>query len=99
MLQLSEATCVFKYEHALFMIEMIGKDTINLAMDRWKSRQEVLWYMQDNKVYMLIKMMSRNLNIVGYLDIVLQGVWILRCPRHVKSSPSHVELYRGKAPN
>jgi hypothetical protein len=40
--------------------------------------------MQDNKAYMLIKM-SRNLDIVGYLDIVLRGVWILRFPRHVKS--------------
>jgi hypothetical protein len=27
----------------------------------------------------------------------LRGVWILKFPCHVKSSPSHVELYRGKA--
>jgi hypothetical protein len=99
MLQLSEATCVFNYEHALFMIGMIGKDTINAAMDRWESRQEVLQYMQNNKVYILINKMSDNLGIVGYIDIVLRGVWILRFPRHVKSPPSHVEPYRGKAPN
>jgi hypothetical protein len=65
-----KATCVFKYEHALFMIGIIGKDIISPAMDRWKSRQEVLWYMQDNKVYMLINKMFINLDIVGYLDII-----------------------------
>jgi hypothetical protein len=33
-------------------------------MDRWKSRQEILWDMQDNKVYMLINKVSTNLDIV-----------------------------------
>jgi hypothetical protein len=98
MLELSEAICVFKYEHTPFTIRIIDKWTISSAIDRWKSRQKVLRYMQDNKLYMLINKMSANLDIVGYLDIALRGVWILRFPHHVKSSPSHVELYCGKAP-
>ena len=30
--------------------------------------------------------------------LFLQGVWILKFPRYVTSSLSHMELYRGKAP-
>jgi hypothetical protein len=48
------------------MIGIIGKDTISPAMDRWKSRQEIMRYMQDNKVYVLLNKMSTNLDIVGY---------------------------------
>ena len=69
MLQLSEAICVFKHEHALFMVGIIGKYTISPEIDHWKSRRKVLHYMQGNKVYMLTKK-SGNLNFVGYSDIV-----------------------------
>ena len=69
MLQLSEATRVFKCELVLSMIGKIGKCTINPEMDHWKSRQKVLHYMQSNKVYMLTKK-AGNLNFVGYSDIV-----------------------------
>jgi hypothetical protein len=62
------STCVFKYEHALCMIGIIGKYEISPEMDHWKSRRKVLHFMQDNKVYML-KNKSGILNIVGYSDI------------------------------
>ena len=55
--------------------------------------------MQDNKVYMLINEMSSNLILWVIQTLVMRGVWILKFPRHVTSSPLHVEFYRGKAPN
>jgi hypothetical protein len=63
------STCVFKYEHALCMIGIIHKYEISQEMDHWKSRQKVLHFMQDNKVYMLKNKKFGILNMVGYLDI------------------------------
>jgi hypothetical protein len=62
------STCVFKYEHALCMIGIIGKFKISPEMDHETGRQKVMHLMQDNKVYMLKNKKSGILNIVGYSD-------------------------------
>jgi hypothetical protein len=63
------STCLFKSEHALCMIGIIGKYKISLEMDHWKGRQKVMHLMQHNKVYMLKNKKSDILNNVGYSDI------------------------------
>jgi hypothetical protein len=98
MLQLSKATCEFKYEHVLLMIGIVGKCAINLEKDQGKSHWNVMHFMQDSNIYMLKNTSSVSPIFCILQKLILWGVWILKYPHHVKSSPSHVELYHGKAP-
>jgi hypothetical protein len=61
--------CIEKNECAQFKFMIIGKYTISLETNQWKSGQKVLQYTQDNKVCMLINKILGNLEFLGYSNL------------------------------